>query len=223
MKALVVEDDEHISELISLYIGKEGFDVKQIYNGDEAVKEFVTYQPDIVLLDLMLPGKDGYSICREIRKMSAVPIIILTAKGETFDKVLGFEFGADDYIVKPFDPKELVARIKAILRRYDIDTKKQTKSITYGDISIDPESYTILYRGEKVDLPHKEFEILLFLMSHPNKVYTREQLLNEIWGYDFYGDTRTVDVHIKRIRERIPSDGEIGVKTIRGVGYKFAV
>lgn len=222
MKILVVEDDKHISELISLYLSKEGFEVKQIYDGNSALNEFANYQPDLVLLDLMLPGKDGYSICREIRKTSPVPIIILTAKGETFDKVLGFEFGADDYVVKPFEPKELIARIKAVLRRYEIDTKKQTKSITYGDISINSEEYTITYRGQKVNLPYKEFEILLFFMSHPDKVYTREQLLNEIWGYDFYGDTRTIDVHIKRIREHIPSDGEIGIKTVRGVGYKFA-
>lgn len=223
LKALIVEDDFSISELIALYLHKAGFDIKQIDEGTNAIREFIDYQPNIVLLDLMLPGKDGYSICREIRKMSAVPVIILTAKGDTFDKVLGFEVGADDYLVKPFDPEELIARVRAVLKRYSIDPSKDTKSLTYGDLTIEPESFSVYQNGAKVPMARKEFEILLLFMSNPNKVYTREQLLNIIWGYDYYGDTRTVDVHIKRIREQVKFTDEMGIKTVRSVGYKFVV
>ena len=220
-KILIVDDDERIAELISLYLNKENYETKSVHNGSKAVTEFAGYSPHLVLLDLMLPGLDGYQVCGEIRKISTVPIIMLTAKGETFDKVLGLELGADDYIVKPFEPKELVARVKAVLRRFDKKDNLTSKQTVVPNLSINPSTYTVIYHGEKLELPPKEFELLNFLVSHPNQVFTREQLLDRIWGYEFVGDTRTVDVHMKRLREKMPHDDVWSLKTVWGVGYKF--
>jgi DNA-binding response OmpR family regulator len=203
IKIMVVDDDVHIAELISLYLNKEGYETKEVHNGRKAVQEFTAYAPYLVLLDLMLPEMDGYQVCREIRKISAVPIIMLTAKGETFDKVLGLELGADDYIVKPFEPKELVARVKAVLRRYENKDSDVERQIVIPNLSINLTNYTVIYHGRELELPPKEFELLHFLVSHPGQVFTREQLLDRLWGYEFMGDTRTVDVHIKRIREKM--------------------
>lgn len=222
-KVLVVEDDNHIAELICLYLKKEGYDTREVHSGRMAVAEFSRYSPDLVMLDLMLPEMDGYQVCREIRKTSAVPIIMLTAKGETFDKVLGLELGADDYIVKPFEPKEMLARVKAVLRRYDVKNSSAAKPIEVPGMSINPGSYQVTYHGNILELPPKEFELLYFLASNPNQVFTRDQLLDKIWGYEFMGDTRTVDVHIKRVREKMPLEDEWGIKTVWGVGYKFEV
>ncbi len=223
-KILVVDDDANIADLLSIYLTKEGYETKEVYNGRDAVKEFPNYSPHLVLLDLMLPGMDGYQVCREIRAISAVPIIMLTAKGETFDKVLGLELGADDYIVKPFDPKELVARVKAVLRRYDSKSDDKEKQIVLPNLTVNESTYIVLYHGTKLELPPKEFELLNFLVNHPNQVFTREKLLDHIWGYDFFGDTRTVDVHIKRIREKMPLPEDAwSIKTVWGVGYKFEI
>jgi len=219
-RVLVVDDDKNIGELISLYLEKEGYETKKVYDGKEAVKEFFSYQPHLILLDIMLPGMDGYDVCKEIRKTSDVPIIMLTAKGETFDKVLGLELGADDYMVKPFDTKELTARVKAVLRRSSLRQESKSK-IEYTNIVIDMDNYSVTYKGETLDLPPKELEVLFFLASNPNQVFTREQLLDQIWGYDFIGDTRTVDVHIKRLRDKFKSDDPWSIKTVWGVGYKF--
>jgi len=221
IKIMVVDDDPHISELISLYLNKEGYETKEVHSGRKAVDEFASYSPHLVILDLMLPEMDGYQVCREIRRMSAAPIIMLTAKGDTFDKVLGLELGADDYIVKPFDNKELVARVKAVLRRYDSKEGDPSKTIVYPNLTVNPSSYAVTYHGETLELPPKEFELLYFLANHPNQVFTREQLLDRIWGYEFMGDTRTVDVHMKRIREKLPLDDVWSLKTVWGVGYKF--
>lgn len=222
MKILIVDDDVHISELIALYLAKEGYDTKQVYSGRKAVEEFSKYSPHLVLLDIMLPEMDGYQVCREIRQISKVPIIMLTAKGEVFDKVLGLELGADDYIVKPFDSKELVARVKAVLRRYEYkEVTEVSKQIVVPNMTINESNYVVTYHGEELELPPKEFELLNFLAKHPNQVFTREQLLDKIWGYEFMGDTRTVDVHVKRIREKMPYDDSWGIKTVWGVGYKF--
>lgn len=224
-KILVVDDDQHIAELISLYLMKDGYDTQEVYDGKQALEEVTGYQPDLILLDLMLPGMDGYQVCAEVRKMSKVPIIMLTAKGETFDKVLGLELGADDYIVKPFDPKELVARVKAVLRRYEAGNSKEEKDdgdvLRYPDLEINLSNYTVTYHGKSVDFPPKEFELLYFLASNPKRVFTREQLLDRIWGYEYAGDTRTVDVHVKRIREKLNQDDEWGIRTVWSVGYKF--
>jgi len=221
-KILVVDDDQHIAELLCLYLDKEGYETKQAYAGRKALEAFASFSPHLVMLDLMLPEMDGYQVCREIRKMSAVPVIMLTAKGETFDKVLGLELGADDYIVKPFDPKEVVARVKAVLRRYDRrDEDDVTKQIVVPNMSINPSTYIVTYHGEALELPPKEFELLHFLAAHPNQVFTRDQLLDRIWGYEFSGDTRTVDVHVKRVREKMPHDDGWSLKTVWGVGYKF--
>jgi len=220
----VVEDDPNIAELIRLYFEKEGYDVSLVHNGGEAVSEFLKYSPHIILLDLMLPEVDGYEICKSIRKTSSVPIIMLTAKGETFDKVLGLELGADDYMVKPFEPKELVARVRAVLRRYDKKEVNDEDKITYSNLIVNHTTYIVTYYDKELELPPKEFELLYFLASNPNKVFTREQLLDKIWGYDFFGDTRTVDVHIKRVREKMPDQDESwSIKTVWGVGYKFEV
>lgn len=222
IKILIVDDDPHIRELIALYLNKEGYETKEAESGGKAVQLFAEYSPHMVLLDLMLPIMDGYQVCREIRKISSVPIIMLTAKGETFDKVLGLELGADDYIVKPFEPRELIARIKAVLRRYDkTDTSESEKQIVVPNLTINQSTYTVTYHGKELDMPPKEFELLYFLMLHPNQVFTREQLLDKIWGYDFMGDTRTVDVHIKRIREKMPLEDSFSIKTVWGIGYKF--
>lgn len=226
-KVLIVDDDENISELISLYLTKEFYDTKIVYDGEAALKEFDSYQPNLILLDLMLPGIDGYQVCREIRQRSNVPIIMLSAKGEIFDKVLGLELGADDYIIKPFDSKELVARVKAVLRRYQpypaAQPKPSGKYVEYPDLSINLTNYSVIYKGETVEMPPKELELLYFLASSPNQVFTREQLLDHIWGYEYIGDTRTVDVHIKRIREKIKDNPFWSIATVWGIGYKFEV
>ncbi len=222
IKILVVDDDPNISELISLYLNNEGYETKEVHGGRKALDMFATYSPQLVILDLMLPEMDGYQVCGEIRKTSSVPIIMLTARGDTFDKVLGLELGADDYIVKPFEPKELVARVKAVLRRYDKkEPEQQQKQVSYKDLIINQSTYVVTYHGRELEMPPKEFEVLLFLAQHPNQVFTREQLLDKIWGYDFIGDTRTVDVHIKRIREKMTEDDPWSVKTVWGIGYKF--
>lgn len=223
LKILIVDDDVHIAELISLYLNKEGYETREVYNGRNAINEFSSFSPHLVLLDIMLPEIDGYQVCREIRQISSVPIIMLTAKGEVFDKVLGLELGADDYIVKPFDSKELVARVKAVLRRYENKESQSNKQIVYPNLTINQSTYIVTYHGKDLELPPKEFELLNFIAQHPNQVFTREQLLDKIWGYEFMGDTRTVDVHVKRIREKMPYDDVWGVKTVWGVGYKFEV
>ena len=221
-KILIVDDDLHIAELISLYMMKDGYETEEVYDGKEALKKAESFQPDLILLDLMLPGMDGYQVCAEIRKTSRVPIIMLTAKGETFDKVLGLELGADDYIVKPFDPKELVARVKAVLRRYEPKEEAVDKNLLkFGGLEINLSNYSVTYEGKALDFPPKEFELLSFLAQHPGRVFTREQLLDRIWGYEYVGDTRTVDVHVKRIREKLNSEDEWGILTVWSVGYKF--
>lgn len=224
-KILIVDDDNNIAELISLYLAKECFDTKIVNDGESALAIFDAYEPSLVLLDLMLPGIDGYQVCRELRTKSQIPIIMLSAKGEVFDKVLGLELGADDYIEKPFDSKEMVARVKAVLRRFKQiagDTKEDTtKSVSYTDLTINLTNYSVIYKGESVDMPPKELELLYFLASQPNHAFTREQLLDRIWGYEYIGDTRTVDVHIKRLREKINDHEEWRIGTIWGVGYKF--
>ena len=227
VKVLIVDDEHNICEIIRLYVEKEGCQTLCAYDGDEAVRLFNEESPHIVLLDIMLPKKDGWQVCREIRNISNVPIIMLTAKGELFDKVLGLELGADDYIVKPFEPKELVARIKAVLRRCESgqpqDGEKQS-GLNFDGLSINRETYEVYLDDKRLELPPKEFELLHFLAQNANKVFTRDQLLNEIWGYEFFGDSRTVDVHIKRIREKIEGDGKVRnwqLKTVWGVGYKF--
>ncbi|RCX12966.1 DNA-binding response OmpR family regulator [Anaerobacterium chartisolvens] len=222
-KALVIDDDVNICELIRLYLEKEGYGVMSAYNGLKALEVFKEYTPDIVILDIMLPGIDGWQVCREIRKISGIPIIMLTAKGETFDKVLGLELGADDYMVKPFDPKELVARVKAVLRRYE-HKEMDIQEIVYPNLVVNKSNYTVKVAGKNVELPPKELELLFFLASNPNKVFTREQLLEHVWDFDFYGDSRTVDVHVKRLREKIETDQhKWQLKTVWGVGYKFEV
>ncbi|MDD6662177.1 MAG: response regulator transcription factor [Lachnospiraceae bacterium] len=224
-KILIVDDDEHISELISLYLTKEFYDTKIVYDGEEALRQFRLFSPNLILLDLMLPGIDGYQVCREIRQQSSVPIIMLSAKGEVFDKVLGLELGADDYIIKPFDSKELVARVKAVLRRYQptpsAAPKPTGKYVEYPDLVINLTNYSVLYKNHTVDMPPKELELLYFLASSPNQVFTREQLLDHIWGYEYLGDTRTVDVHIKRLREKIKDHESWAISTVWGIGYKF--
>ena len=228
-KVLIVDDDENIAELISLYLLKECYDTKMVHDGESAVREFHTYEPDIVLLDLMLPGKDGYQVCREIRQTSDCPIIMLSAKGEVFDKVLGLELGADDYMIKPFDSKELVARVKAILRRAERKSavtdpqEDSSKIVRYPDLTINLNEYTVTYRGSIVDMPPKEIELLFFLASSPNQVFTREQVLDNIWGYDYLGDSRTVDVHIKRLREKFKDHASWRISTVWGIGYKFEI
>lgn len=228
-KILIVDDDENIAELISLYLTKECFDTMMVHDGEEALTAFDSYQPGLILLDLMLPGIDGYQVCREIRTRSAVPIIMLSAKGEVFDKVLGLELGADDYIMKPFDSKELVARVKAVLRRYQTSQKPEEvqgargKQVSYPGININLTNYSVVVDGQNVEMPPKELELLYFLASSPNQVFTREQLLDQIWGYEYIGDTRTVDVHIKRLREKIKDHNGWSLATVWGIGYKFEV
>ncbi len=225
-KILIVDDDENIAELISLYLNKECFDTKMVYNGEDALTAFDSYQPNLVLLDLMLPGIDGYQVCREIRSKSTTPIIMLSAKGEVFDKVLGLELGADDYIMKPFDSKEMVARIRAVLRRYQVAKPSVTptdniKCVAYDNLEINLTNYSVTCDGRSIDMPPKELELLYFLASSPNQVFTREQLLDQIWGYEYIGDTRTVDVHIKRLREKIKDHPSWTLSTVWGIGYKF--
>lgn len=226
-KILIVDDDNNIAELISLYLTKECFDTHIVNDGEEALKAFEQYRPNLILLDLMLPGIDGYQVCREIRAKDNVPIIMLSAKGEIFDKVLGLELGADDYIMKPFDSKELVARVKAVLRRYQPSRQEEpqveTKYVEYPDLVVNLSNYSVMYRGEIIDMPPKELELLYFLASSPNQVFTREQLLDHIWGYEYIGDTRTVDVHVKRLREKINDHKNWRLSTVWGIGYKFEV
>lgn len=223
-RILVVDDDPNISRLVEMYLVKEGFEVKTAYRGDEALKAFRDSAPNLILLDVMLPGMDGWQVCREVRKVSNIPVIMLTAKDETFDKVLGLELGADDYIVKPFEPKELVARIKAVIRRYQ-GGEAPEKELIFPGLSINISAYTVNYRGRALDMPPKELELLYFLAAHAGQVFTREQLLEKVWGYEYFGDSRTVDVHVKRIREKLTGSEELGwaIKTVWGVGYKFEV
>ena len=220
---MIVDDEKHIAELISLYLTKEGFETREVYDGRKAMDEFYSFKPELVLLDLMLPGVDGYQICTTIRKNSDVPIIMLTARSDTFDKVLGLEMGADDYIVKPFEPKEMVARVKAVLRRYEkSETKEDDKTVSFDNLKISLNDYTVIYHGESLSFPPKELELLYFLAENKNQVFTREQLLDKIWGYEYVGDSRTVDNHIKRIREKLnKGDESWSIKTVHGVGYKF--
>ena len=222
---MIADDDTNIVELISLYLTKEGYETKKAYNGREALKHLQSFAPNLMILDIMMPEMDGYAVCREVRKMSSIPIIMLTAKGETFDKVLGLELGADDYMVKPFDTKELVARVKAVLRRTE-SKESNNKRLIFPGLTINLSNYSVTFQEKDIEMPPKELELLYFLASHPNQVFTREQLLNQIWGYEYYGDTRTVDVHIKRIREKLDQGEEESswsIKTVWGVGYKFEV
>ncbi len=223
-KIMVVDDDPNIRELVRLYLEKEGFEVTCAERGDEAVKVFRASPPNLMLLDVMLPGMDGWQVCREVRKISNIPIIMLTAKDETFDKVLGLELGADDYIVKPFDMKELVARIKAVIRRFQV-AEAPEKELVFPGLTINISQYTVTYMGKPLEMPPREIELLYFLASHPGMVFTREQLLEQVWGYDYFGDSRTVDVHVKRLREKLSGGEELGwqIKTVWGVGYKFEV
>lgn len=221
-KILVVDDDTNICELLRLYMEKDGYSVSIANDGETAVKAFSEVQPDIVLLDIMLPKMDGWQVCREIRKTSDKPIIMVTAKGETFDKVLGLELGADDYVVKPFDTKEIMARIKAVLRRTSVATEEESKQVDYEDLSINLTNYEMKVKGEVINTPPKELELIYHLASNPNRVFTRDQLLDEVWGFDYYGDSRTVDVHIKRLREKLEGvSDKWALKTVWGVGYKF--
>ncbi len=222
IKILIVDDDENISELISLYLEKENYSTRIVDNGNDVLEAVKSFNPNLVLLDLMLPGKDGYDVCKEIRQTSTVPIIMLTAKGETFDKILGLELGADDYMVKPFDTKELTARVKAVLRRYTPKENKG-KQINLPNLTINLSNYSVTHDEAKIEMPPKELELLYYLASNPNQVFTREQLLDRIWGYEYIGDTRTVDVHVKRIREKINENDFWGLKTVWGIGYKFEV
>ena len=227
-KILIVDDDENIAELISLYLTKECFDTHIVSDGKEALDAVKSYAPNLMLLDIMLPGIDGYEVLRQVRRTSNLPVIMLSAKGEVFDKVLGLELGADDYIMKPFDSKEMVARVKAVLRRFQPETIPDTaddslmiEKVTFPDLSINLTDYSVHYAGSIVDMPPKELELFYFLASHPNQVFTREQLLDHIWSYDYIGDTRTVDVHIKRLREKFPKDTAWNIATVWGIGYKF--
>ncbi len=243
-KILIVDDDTSISELISLYLEKEMYDTICAEDGEEALKIFPDYKPNLVILDLMLPGIDGYEVCRRLRASSQVPVIMLSAKGETFDKVLGLELGADDYMIKPFESKELVARVKAVLRRYQHNQEDSTSIadtshphtineneealrngnyIEYTDLIVNKTNYSVFYKGHAIEMPPKELELLFFLASSPNQVFTREQLLDHIWGYEFVGDSRTVDVHIKRLREKISGTPDWEISTVWGIGYKFRV
>lgn len=223
-KILVVDDERNIVELVRLYMEKEGFETVCAYTGDEALLKFRETEPDLIVLDLMLPETDGWQVCREIRKTSQVPIIMLTAKSETFDKVLGLELGADDYMTKPFEAKELIARVKAVLRRSQGTGSPAQSQVSFKNISVNIENYELYIFDKQVDAPPKEIELLYFLASNPNRVYTREQLLEEVWGFDYFGDSRTVDVHIKRLREKLEG-AEDGwqLKTVWGVGYKFEI
>lgn len=224
-KILIVDDDPNIAELISLYLEKECFETKTVGDGESAIPAVRSFSPDLILLDIMLPGMDGYQVCREVRSRNTVPVIMLSAKGEVFDKVLGLELGADDYMEKPFDSKELVARVKAVLRRYqavpEVKKEESERRVSYPGLEINMTNYAVLRDGVQVDMPPKEMELLYFLASSPNHVFSREQLLDQIWGYEYAGDTRTVDVHIKRLREKLGDHEGWRLATIWGVGYKF--
>jgi two-component system response regulator ResD len=219
---LIVDDDENIADLIKLYLENSGYSTKLCYDGKEAVSVYAEYKPDLVLLDVMLPHMDGIDVLKAIRKDSEVPVIMLTAKGETFDKVLALELGADDYVVKPFEPKELIARVKAVLRRYSADNPSK-EELKFDNLVIDMNSYTVVYNGDEIKMPPKEFELLHYLANNKNRVFTREQLLCEVWGYDYPGDSRTVDVHVKRLREKLQGGVNWQIETVWGVGYKFEV
>ena len=223
-KILIVDDDANIAELISLYLTRECYETKIAGDGNEALALWKSFEPDLVLLDIMLPGKDGYQVCREIRQESDVPIMMLSAKGEVFDKVLGLELGADDYMIKPFDNKEMVARVKAILRRTqqkERDKGGAEREVSFPGLVISLNNYTVLFEGKPLDMSAKETEILFLLASSPNQVFTREQILDKIWGYDYVGDSRTVDVYIKRLRQKLPVHPDWQLSTVWGVGYKF--
>ena len=222
---LVVDDDPNIRRLEQLYLEKENFSVREAADGDGAVAEFRRLPPDLVLLDVMLPGTDGYQVLKTIRKAGNIPVIMVTARGETFDKVLCLELGADDYITKPFDGKEMVARVRAVLRRFQGGEEEKNTDLSFPALTISITNYDVIYEGKRVEMPPKELEVLYFLAAHPNQVFTREQLLQQVWGFDFYGDSRTVDVHIKRVREKLAECEKYGwsIHTVRGVGYKFAV
>ena len=226
-KILIVDDDENIAELISLYMTKECFETMIVGDGESALTAVDTFNPDLMLLDIMLPGMDGYQVCREIRTRRNLPIIMLSAKGEVFDKVLGLELGADDYMEKPFDSKELVARVKAVLRRFKdtpaVEASDDSEYVEFPDLKVNRTDYSVIFKGTNVDMPPKELELLYFLASSPNHVFTREQLLDQIWGYEYIGDTRTVDVHIKRLREKLGDHEAWRISTIWGIGYKFEV
>ena len=221
---LVVDDDPNISRLEQLYLEKENYEVRTAADGNEAIAEFRRLPPDLILLDVMLPGADGYEVLKTIRRSGNIPVIMVTARGETFDKVLCLELGADDYITKPFDGKELVARVKAVLRRAQGGEEEKTTDLSFPALTVSISEYDVHYEGKKIEMPPKELEVLYFLASHPNQVFTREQLLRQVWGFEFFGDSRTVDVHIKRLREKLPDSEKYGwsIYTVRGVGYKFS-
>ncbi|NLK95087.1 MAG: response regulator transcription factor [Clostridiales bacterium] len=221
-KVLIVDDDVNICEVIDMYLKNSGYETKIINDGKEATEVFRDYAPDLILLDVMLPHMDGVDVLKFIRRDSSTPIIMLTAKGDTFDKVLALELGADDYVVKPFEPKELMARVKAVMRRYTVESGS-SEMLHFGELMIDASSYNVIYKGEEIKMPPKEFDLLYYLASNKNKVFTREQLLCEVWGYDYPGDSRTVDVHIKRLREKISGGENWQLETVWGVGYKFEV
>ncbi len=221
---LVVDDDKNICEVIKLYLVKEGFNVTLAYDGQAGIDAFEKNIPALIVLDIMMPRLDGWEVLKHIRKTSRVPVIMLTAKGETIDKVLGLELGADDYIVKPFDPKEFIARVKAVIRRSVMHEEEQNRQISFEGLTIDISNYSVEYDGKTVEMPPKEIELLYFLAAHPNKVYTREQLLQQVWNFEFFGDSRTVDVHIKRLRQKLyDPKNPWEIKTVWGVGYKFEV
>ena len=220
---LVIDDDKNICEVIKLYLVKEGYRVTVANDGQAGIDAFRQEVPELIVLDIMMPILDGWDVLKHIRKTSTVPVIMLTAKGETFDKVLGLELGADDYIVKPFDPKEFIARVKAVTRRANLQ-EEENANIEYDELVINMANYTVHYKGEVVEMPPKEIELLFFLASHPNKVFTREQLLQQVWDFEFFGDSRTVDVHIKRLRKKLfDQSNNWEIKTVWGVGYKFEV
>lgn len=221
-RILIVDDDENISEVIKMYLESSGYATRVCHDGKTAQELFMEYKPDLVLLDIMLPHIDGIDVLKWIRRDHETPVIMLTAKGETFDKVLGLELGADDYMVKPFEPKELIARVKAVLRRYNVDSGSK-EALVFPELTIDVNSYNVIYKGEEIKMPPKEFELVYFLASNKNRVFTREQLLCEVWGYDYPGDSRTVDVHVKRLREKLQGGPNWQIETVWGVGYKFEV
>ena len=221
-KVLVVDDDDNICEVLNMYLKSSGYDTRVVYDGKRAQEEFINYKPDLVILDVMIPSVDGIDVLKWIRREGSAPVIMLTAKGDTFDKVLALELGADDYVVIPFEPKELMARVKAVMRRYSIDSTNK-EVLHFSELIVDANSYKVEYKGVEVKMPPKEFELLYYLASNKNKVFTREQLLCEVWGYDYPGDSRTVDVHVKRLREKLSGGDEWQIETVWGVGYKFEV
>ena len=223
INVLVADDDKNIRELVKLYLQNEGYDVVEARNGENCIEEFGKQDFDLVLLDIMMPVMDGMQTLKEIRKTSNVPVIMLTARGETYDKILGLEFGADEYVVKPFDPKELMARVKAVIRRSTTYEPEENKVLEFKDLTININNYTVEFNGESLKLPPKEMELLYYLASKPNHVFTREQLLEQVWDFNYFGDSRTVDVHVKRLREKLPGNDQWSINTVWGVGYKFEV